>query len=244
MSEEFLAIDGFVVLDSLILEAFLDISRQFPQWDQRTDERLMILAKLRNFISCGKLALLFQESCLSNDEWWKSVESSVCAFDRHPNRPLEFDNFARFTMFQGLFSVSEAAVRSFAAALTGSTSLEKLYRVRATLLESLPSLPIEKKDMFSDLLRFAGTIRNCIHNNMVHTGENVVLEFRGTQFAFQAGKPPGFLSWYLFIHLAHDLAEMFHELALTSEISTLVRVKSFVDFALYASSTDASCDMP
>ena len=85
MPEDLPTVDGFIALDDLLSTAVSDISRRFPKWDPRTDERLMILAKLRNLLSCGKLTVLFGESCLANGNWWKSVESSVTDFDRHPN---------------------------------------------------------------------------------------------------------------------------------------------------------------
>jgi hypothetical protein len=235
MPENLPIVDGFIALDHLLLKAMSEIASRFPNWDWRTDERLIILAKLRNLLSCGKLAFLFEESCLANADWWKSVESSVSDFDRHPKRPLEFDNFTRFAMFQGLFSLYEAALRSLTAALTGSPPPDKLYQVRAMLFQFLPSLPQPENESFSNLMRFAGTIRNCIHNNMVHTGDDATLKFRDAEFEFRTGKPPGFLSWFLFVHLAYDLAEMFHSLALTPEIARLPEVKSLADFTIWRS---------
>lgn len=219
------------------------LAKDFPSWNSKTDERILVFVKSANMLSSIKLGLVCSDKYLSEQKWWDQYPELKHSIDFHPNRASEFEVFMKASLAIFLFSIQEAALRCFVTAI----SPEKSDLARGNFGNVYPFLlrkayrSDKKRDKYEALLKFWSLIRNSVHNNFVfsHTsGMNRKCNYRDKDYEFKIDQPVSFLTWKLFLLVAADLGDMLTDLVQTDILSSLPTVKTPVDLNLYHGSTE------
>lgn len=179
-----------------------------PAWPVGRDGRLTALAKISNVLTAAEFAVLFIERHLSDATWWTAT------FTQRPSSAdaviivTEFSQFSKGGLLEGAYGAVESSLRVILRALDpvacngGTAEFKSVYDC---LLRS-KLVPPCLDDV--ELLDFARTLRNTVHNNGVYyhrQGTEVDLKYRGRLYSFRQGRPIEFADWELVIQLVDDL---------------------------------------
>src|SRR5262245_24900624 len=106
---------------TMLSETYADTSRRltkdFPSWDPKRDERILVFVKCANILSSIKMGLIYSRDNLSNSEWWNQYPELQNTVDFHPNRAAEFELLMKASLAVFIFSIQEAALRCFVKAI-------------------------------------------------------------------------------------------------------------------------------
>jgi hypothetical protein len=239
-----LAVKGKNVQDHELLAALDAVQHSFtqearaviqkhPDWDTKTDERVIVFYKCCNVVTSTKLSLFFACKYLASPAWWG--EFPHIQSDNRPGRSQDFGNFVKVSFIQALFSLTESAFRRFIRALDplacaeGSAPFENIYQA----LLSRVTLDDKSKHIASlDVWR---EIRNAIHNNMVYyhrSGNNKTITYRGNQLLLEIDKPLNFVTWKLLVLLTTDIGTLITNIVRSPELSAVPVVYGPANFEL------------
>jgi hypothetical protein len=194
-----------------------------PAWPVGRDGRLTALAKISNVLTAAEFAVLFIERHLSDATWWTAT------FTRRPSSSdaaiivTEFSQFSKGGLLEGAYGAVESSLRVILRALDpvacngGTAEFKPVYEC---LLRSKLALP-RPDDV--ELLDFARTLRNTVHNNGVYyhrKGTDVDLKYRGCQYSFRQGRPVEFATWDLVIQLVDDLVGVLERVVSDGAVNT------------------------
>ncbi len=228
--------DILAVLDKLqesFKNEFILLQKDYPDWDDKTDERKIIFSKIFNVISSTKIGLFFGFKYLNSPKWWE--DHPVFEADKGSYRSLEFTNYIKVSYIQSLFSVNESALRQFIRAIDqdacsgGTAAFESIYS------SLIARVNIEGKNEFKNSLDVWREIRNAIHNNMVYnhkSGQNKIIEYKGQSLALDINKPLNFVQWELLLSLTDDLRVLLASIVRSPELVSKSVVFSSANFNL------------
>jgi hypothetical protein len=214
------------------------LTEDFPNWDPKQDERILVFVKCANVLSSIKMGLIYSRDYLSQPEWWNQYPELHNSVDFHPNRAIEFEIMMKASLAVLLFSIQEAALRCFVKAVdTANLALasKEFSKVYPYLLEQVYGSN-QKREKHEALLQFWSLIRNSVHNNFVfspRSRKNKTSHYRNKEYIFEVDRPVPFLSWELFLLVTADLGDLLNDLVHTTMLSSIPTVKTSVDMHLY-----------
>ena len=217
--------------------------KDYPDWDHRRDERVLIFVKCANALSSIKMGLIFSRDYLSQPEWWKQYPELQNSVDADPNRAMEFEILMKASLAVFVFSIQEAALRCFVKAIEPTKSdlaSGEFGNVFPFLLKRIYGSD-QKRHKYEELLRLWSLIRNSVHNNFVFahpSGIDKKCKYRNKEYIFQIDHPVPFLNWELFLLVTADLGDLLSNMVRTPELSGLRLVKTPVDRNLYRPSSN------
>lgn len=181
-----------------------------PTWEPQLDARFTVFSKLINSLNSVKLSVIFIETCLQDDSWWRENFSTITAHDRN-NNTHNFVLSAKHSFGMSLFILAENTLRIFLRAIDpvacngGTEAFESVYT--CLLRSKLASAPPEA----FELLELVRLVRNTIHNDGVYRHkkdlDNVVM-YKGATYSFHHGKPIDFVTWDFLLGLADDIRNL------------------------------------
>lgn len=210
-----------------------EIIQNQPQWNRKTDERVIVFAKFYNVISSTKLAIFFAEKYLTSPDWWK--EFPHIARDNAPGRVDEFEQFVKLNYIQAFFSLTESVFRCFHEKLTPDTHAKGFIPFNTIFNQLLDKITIDINTDLRGSPILWREIRNSIHNNSIYqnqTRKNKTIIYRDYELKFEHGKPLNFVSWKLLLTLTSDMRTLLTEIIRSPQLSAIQEVDGPVNFDL------------
>ena len=204
-------------LNAVSDQAQIDMNRLREKnsgWHRDTDIRLTGFAKLINAHGAAALGIKFYTDNLINPEWWDQNACGYSVEDKR-RRNRAFLDVHKIGLIQVGFVAVESSLRELLRnidPMACNNSTDAFKNIYDCLIKTKLNINSE----YCDLLDLMRIIRNTIHNNGVFystKGNDINLFHKGTEYKFEHGKKPNFITWDLICDLHEDLSGFFVEVS-------------------------------
>jgi len=191
-------------------------------WGKNNDIRVTIFNRFLTFLFSTKLSLIFIETNLMDNNWWKLNFRDLQTKDIYQHTK-EFETWSKHHFGLSIFIQTEYFTRKILRSIDPSAcsnATSDFKSVYETLLSKIDINYPEAKNLYN-LLRL---VRNTIHNDGIYRNRysnNEIVTYKGVEYSFLHDCLIDFVTWNFLIDITNDIVQLIKEIIFNKNVANI-----------------------